>query len=33
VFTLGARLSANLNSLRFGDPSHQKTRHLDPLSG
>ena len=31
VFTMGARPVANLNSLRFGDPSHPKTRHL--LSG
>jgi phosphoribosylformylglycinamidine synthase len=28
VFTMGARPIANLNSLRFGDPSHPKTRHL-----
>ena len=31
VFTMGARPIANLNSLRFGKPSHPKTRHL--LSG
>jgi phosphoribosylformylglycinamidine synthase subunit PurL len=31
VFTMGARPVANLNALRFGDPSHAKTRHL--LSG
>jgi phosphoribosylformylglycinamidine synthase subunit PurL len=31
VFTMGARPVANLNALRFGDPSHPKTRHL--LSG
>ncbi len=31
VFTMGARPIANLNALRFGDPSHPKTRHL--LSG
>ncbi|MFQ5764360.1 MAG: phosphoribosylformylglycinamidine synthase subunit PurL [Rhodospirillales bacterium] len=28
VFTMGARPVANLDSLRFGDPSHPKTRHL-----
>ncbi|MGB0695996.1 MAG: phosphoribosylformylglycinamidine synthase subunit PurL [Rhodospirillaceae bacterium] len=28
VFTMGARPIANLNALRFGDPSHEKTRHL-----
>ncbi len=28
VFTMGARPVANLNALRFGDPAHQKTRHL-----
>jgi len=28
VFTMGARPVANLNALRFGDPSHEKTRHL-----
>ena len=28
VFTMGARPIANLNSLRFGDPSYVKTRHL-----
>jgi phosphoribosylformylglycinamidine synthase len=28
VFTMGARSIANLNSLRFGDPSYTKTRHL-----
>lgn len=28
VFTMGARPVANLNSLRFGDPTHPKTRHL-----
>mgnify|MGYP002630602853 CR=1 FL=1 len=31
VFTMGARPIANLNALRFGEPSHPKTRHL--LSG
>ena len=31
VFTMGARPVANLNALRFGDPSHPKTKHL--LSG
>src|SRR5437588_1860720 len=31
VFTMGARPIALLNSLRFGDPGHPKTRHL--LSG
>ncbi|PIR20073.1 MAG: phosphoribosylformylglycinamidine synthase II [Deltaproteobacteria bacterium CG11_big_fil_rev_8_21_14_0_20_47_16] len=28
VFTMGARPIANLNSLRFGEPSHPKTAHL-----
>lgn len=28
VFTMGARPVANLNALRFGAPSHAKTRHL-----
>ena len=28
VFTMGARPIANLNALRFGDPSHAKTRRL-----
>ena len=28
VFTMGARPIAALNFLRFGDPSHPKTRHL-----
>ena len=28
VFTMGARPIACLNSLRFGDPSHARTRHL-----
>jgi phosphoribosylformylglycinamidine synthase subunit PurL len=28
VFTMGARPIAILDSLRFGDPSHPKTRHL-----
>ncbi len=28
VFTMGARPIANLNSLRFGDPKHPKTRTL-----
>jgi phosphoribosylformylglycinamidine synthase len=28
VFTMGARPVANLNALRFGDASHEKTRHL-----
>jgi phosphoribosylformylglycinamidine synthase len=28
VFTMGARPVANMNALRFGDPSHAKTRHL-----
>jgi phosphoribosylformylglycinamidine synthase len=28
VFTMGARPVANLNALRFGDPTHAKTRHL-----
>jgi phosphoribosylformylglycinamidine synthase len=28
VFTMGARPIANLNSLRFGEPSHAKTPHL-----
>ena len=31
VFTMGARPVANINALRFGAPSHPKTRHL--LSG
>ena len=31
IFTMGARPVANLNALRFGDPSHPKTKHL--LSG
>ncbi len=31
VFTMGARPIANLNALRFGSPSHPKTKHL--LSG
>ncbi len=31
VFTMGARPVANVNALRFGAPSHPKTRHL--LSG
>ena len=31
VFTMGARPVANLNALRFGDPTHPKTKHL--LSG
>ncbi len=31
VFTMGARPVANMNALRFGDPSHPKMRHL--LSG
>jgi phosphoribosylformylglycinamidine synthase II len=31
VFTMGARPVANLNCLRFGSPSHHKTKHL--LSG
>ena len=31
VFTMGARPVANLNALRFGEPSHPKTKHL--LSG
>lgn len=31
VFTMGARPIANMNALRFGDPSHPKTKHL--LSG
>ncbi|MBX7146262.1 MAG: phosphoribosylformylglycinamidine synthase subunit PurL, partial [Alphaproteobacteria bacterium] len=31
IFTMGARPIANLNALRFGDPTHEKTRHL--LSG
>ena len=31
VFTMGARPIANLNSLRFGDPKHPKTKSL--LSG
>jgi phosphoribosylformylglycinamidine synthase len=28
VFTMGARPVASLNSLRFGEPGHPKTRHL-----
>ena len=28
VFTMGARPVANLNCLRFGSPSHFKTKHL-----
>src|SRR5437588_10795599 len=28
VFTMGARPIACLNSLRFGDPAHPRTRHL-----
>jgi phosphoribosylformylglycinamidine synthase subunit PurL len=28
VFTMGARPIANLNALRFGDPTHPKTRRL-----
>ncbi|MEJ8574424.1 phosphoribosylformylglycinamidine synthase subunit PurL [Microbaculum marinum] len=28
VFTMGARPIAAMNALRFGDPAHQKTRHL-----
>jgi phosphoribosylformylglycinamidine synthase len=28
VFTMGARPIAAMNALRFGDPSHEKTRHL-----
>ena len=28
VFTMGARPIANMNALRFGDPSNPKTRHL-----
>jgi phosphoribosylformylglycinamidine synthase len=28
VFTMGARPIANLNALRFGAPTHEKTRHL-----
>ena len=28
IFTMGARPVANLNALRFGSPSHPKTRHL-----
>lgn len=28
VFTMGARPIANLNALRFGRPTHEKTRHL-----
>ncbi len=28
VFTMGARPVANMNSLRFGSPDHEKTRHL-----
>jgi len=28
VFTMGARPVANLNSIRFGSPSHEKTKYL-----
>src|SRR5690606_26540761 len=28
VFTMGARPIATMNSLRFGDPAHEKTKHL-----
>jgi len=28
VFTMGARPIANMNALRFGDPKHEKTKHL-----
>ena len=28
IFTMGARPIAALNSLRFGDPAHKRTRHL-----
>jgi phosphoribosylformylglycinamidine synthase II len=28
VFTMGARPVAAMNALRFGDPEHEKTRHL-----
>ena len=28
IFTMGARPIANLNSLRFGDPKHKKTKNL-----
>lgn len=28
IFTMGARPVANMNALRFGDPSHPKTRQL-----
>ncbi len=28
IFTMGARPIANLNALRFGDPSHPRTKHL-----
>ncbi len=28
IFTMGARPIANLNSLRFGDPKHNKTKNL-----
>ena len=28
VFTMGARPIAAMNALRFGDPAHEKTRHL-----
>ena len=28
VFTMGARPIASMNSLRFGSPDHEKTRHL-----
>src|SRR5215217_7099588 len=33
VFTMGARPIALLNALRFGDPSHPKTRRLRQLRG
>ena len=28
VFTMGARPIANLNALRFGDPTHPRTKHI-----
>ena len=28
IFTMGARPVANLNALRFGEPTHPKTKHL-----
>src|SRR5688572_12921452 len=28
VFTMGARPVANMNALRFGEPTHPKTKHL-----